>query len=328
MRKRSITPCRSRRHLHGGFAHESGQEMLGAEVEGHDDDCVGGAAVLTPSVAAAGAALRLESRERGREETRQAVARGDRRGKGSRVRRTRAVGAVVCKEEGDEGWGPNRRPALPPSPLSIASFAAPRSNQIAFCHLAGDCYGRVDMMRGSHGMLGLGRWRLNFEAYKNEGWGLKAHKTLAKVTDSFFLRKGSLEFLPWLQQKCGREFSSVLSIENSTYGRSLSATRFIQAGECILKIPYSIHITRDEVPSEVEPLIGTGISDITWLALVLLAERRRGQDSEWEPYITSLPCVHDMHCSALEHFPEIFGDISFEDFIHAYSLVAFYACNM
>ncbi|GKE13743.1 hypothetical protein Tco_1421320, partial [Tanacetum coccineum] len=53
--------------------------------------------------------------------------------------------------------------------------------------------------------------------------------------------------LPWLRQKAGTEISSHLTIGKSVYGRSLFASKLIQAGDCILKIPKSAHLTADNL---------------------------------------------------------------------------------
>ncbi|CAA6661791.1 unnamed protein product [Spirodela intermedia] len=137
---------------------------------------------------------------------------------------------------------------------------------------------------------------------------------------TFLLNRDDLEFLPWLRRKSGREISSVLSIGCSTYGRSLFSSRYIDAGECILSVPYSVQITPDNIPSFLKPLIANDVGDIGRLAVVLLAERRRGQDSEWALYFSSLPYIDDMHCLVLDHFSEFFGDISLKSFMHAYAL--------
>ncbi|CAA7398161.1 unnamed protein product [Spirodela intermedia] len=137
---------------------------------------------------------------------------------------------------------------------------------------------------------------------------------------TFLLNRDDLEFLPWLRRKSGREISSVLSIGCSTYGRSLFSSRYIDAGECILSVPYSVQITPDNIPSFLKPLIANDVGDIGRLAIVLLAERRRGQDSEWALYFSSLPYIDDMHCLVLDHFSEFFGDISLKSFMHAYAL--------
>ncbi|XP_073113310.1 uncharacterized protein [Elaeis guineensis] len=171
------------------------------------------------------------------------------------------------------------------------------------------------------------------------------------------LKNESNEFLSWLQKKAGVEISSMLSIGNSVYGRSLFASKCIQAGDCILKVPYNVQMTSDKFPSDIEPFLVHDVGNISRLAAVLLAERKLGQNSGWATYINCLPQMDEMHNTifwskdelemirpspvyqetfdqkayimkefsalrpALEHFPQTFGDVHLEDFMHAYALV-------
>ncbi|XP_073010165.1 fructose-bisphosphate aldolase-lysine N-methyltransferase, chloroplastic isoform X5 [Typha latifolia] len=174
------------------------------------------------------------------------------------------------------------------------------------------------------------------------------------------------EFLPWLQQKAGSEISTVLFLGNSIFGKSLYASRAIQAGDCVLKVPYSAQITLDMLPLEISQLLLHGIDNVSRLALVLMAEQKLGavhiassaSESEWAPYINSLPHMDEMHNTifwskdelciiyqspvyketleqkehiekeysaiqpVLDQFPQIFGDTQLETFMHAYALVS------
>ncbi|XP_020087383.1 uncharacterized protein LOC109709522 isoform X7 [Ananas comosus] len=165
------------------------------------------------------------------------------------------------------------------------------------------------------------------------------------------------EFLPWLQQKAGTEVSSVLSVGNSAFGRSLYASTAIHAGDCMLKVPYSVHLTSDKFPLEISPFIDYGVGSVSCVAVVLMAEQKLGMESRWAAYITSLPQMDEMHNTfyitlqifwseddlqmisqspvyketiehkaniekALECFPQIFGDIRLENFMHACALVS------
>ncbi|OAY85536.1 (Fructose-bisphosphate aldolase)-lysine N-methyltransferase, chloroplastic [Ananas comosus] len=103
------------------------------------------------------------------------------------------------------------------------------------------------------------------------------------------------EFLPWLQQKAGTEVSSVLSVGNSAFGRSLYASTAIHAGDCMLKVPYSVHLTSDKFPLEISPFIDYGVGSVSCVAVVLMAEQKLGMESGWAAYITSLPQMDEMH---------------------------------
>ncbi|KAJ8451600.1 hypothetical protein Cgig2_018234 [Carnegiea gigantea] len=166
------------------------------------------------------------------------------------------------------------------------------------------------------------------------------------------------DFLPWLENKAGMEISSVLSIGTSKYGRSLFASKNIQAGDCLLKVPFDVQISPDNLLPEIKSLIGEEVGHTAKLAVVVLLEQRKGQDSEWAPYISRLPKPGDMHSTifwsedelemirqspvfqetvdqraqirknylavkpALDHFPEIFEHVRFDDFRYACGLVS------
>ncbi|XP_031484729.1 fructose-bisphosphate aldolase-lysine N-methyltransferase, chloroplastic isoform X2 [Nymphaea colorata] len=164
------------------------------------------------------------------------------------------------------------------------------------------------------------------------------------------------EFLPWLRRKSGVEISSSLKIGRSEYGRSLFASRFIEGGECILKIPHNA-ITPDKIFPRFNSLLGDNVSDIGRLALILLSEEKLGLASDWAPYIACLPQMGKLHCtifwnkqemellrsssvfhesvqnrncikkeflaliSALKDFTEMTGSLELEKFMHAYGVV-------
>ncbi|KVI09768.1 Rubisco LS methyltransferase, substrate-binding domain-containing protein [Cynara cardunculus var. scolymus] len=165
------------------------------------------------------------------------------------------------------------------------------------------------------------------------------------------------DFLPWLRQKAGVEISSVLSIGKSIYGRSLFACKPIQAGDCILKVPYSVQLAPDNLLPSISSLLGEEVTDVAKLALVILVHQKLGQASEWAPYISCLPTIAEMHSTifwsdeelkmirisslyqetlkhkvqiekdfssikhVLDRFPEFFEDVTLHNFKHAYNLV-------
>ncbi|KAJ4953458.1 hypothetical protein NE237_030290 [Protea cynaroides] len=103
------------------------------------------------------------------------------------------------------------------------------------------------------------------------------------------------EFLPWLERKAGTEISSVLSIGTSCYGRSLFASKFIRDGDCILKVPFSVQITPDKLLPEINCLLGDDVGYSARLAILILVEKKLGQDSRWHPYISRLPRPEELH---------------------------------
>ncbi|KAJ0914271.1 hypothetical protein HanPSC8_Chr06g0236661 [Helianthus annuus] len=91
------------------------------------------------------------------------------------------------------------------------------------------------------------------------------------------------DFLPWLRHKSGAEISSVLSIGKSIYGRSLFACKPIQAGDCILKVPYSVQLAPDNLHPSINSLLGEDVGNVAKLALVILLHQRLAEASERAP---------------------------------------------
>ncbi|PWA42380.1 SET domain-containing protein [Artemisia annua] len=83
-------------------------------------------------------------------------------------------------------------------------------------------------------------------------------------------------------------------------GGGLFASKPIQAGDCILKIPRSAHLTADNLHPSVSSLLGEFVDDGVKLALAVLLHQNLGQASEWAPYISCLPRVEEMHSTELE----------------------------
>ncbi|KAH7537328.1 hypothetical protein FEM48_Zijuj03G0080900 [Ziziphus jujuba var. spinosa] len=186
---------------------------------------------------------------------------------------------------------------------------------------------------------------------------IKLHfSSLSEVKVSHSLDDECDDFLPWLQRKAGVEISSVLSIGKSAYGRTLFASDIIQAGDCILSVPYNVQLSPDYLHPDINTLLNGEISYVAKLAIVILVEQRLGQDSDWAPYISCLPQLDEMHNTifwsedelemihqssvyketinqksliekeflavrpAFERFPEVFERITYKDFMHAYAL--------
>nr|XP_028954505.1 ribosomal lysine N-methyltransferase 4 isoform X2 [Malus domestica] len=105
------------------------------------------------------------------------------------------------------------------------------------------------------------------------------------------------DFLPWLKRKAGADISSALSIGKSAYGTSLFASKSITAGDCVLKVPYSVQLASDNLVPELKDLLSDEVGDAAKLAAVVLLEQRMGNDSGWAPYIRRLPCPEEMHCT-------------------------------
>ncbi|KAL2555650.1 SET domain-containing protein [Forsythia ovata] len=165
------------------------------------------------------------------------------------------------------------------------------------------------------------------------------------------------DFLMWLEHKAGTKISSVLSIGKSAYGRSLYASKYIRTWDCILKVPYSAQLSKDDLLPDIASLLGSEVGNVAKVALLILYEQKLGQNSEWFPYISRLPQPVDMHSVilwgddelemilpsalyeettrqkaqiekdfwavkvAFDHFPHVFRDVKLQDFTYAYALV-------
>ncbi|XP_073314331.1 ribulose-1,5 bisphosphate carboxylase/oxygenase large subunit N-methyltransferase, chloroplastic isoform X2 [Primulina huaijiensis] len=103
------------------------------------------------------------------------------------------------------------------------------------------------------------------------------------------------DFIPWLERKAGSEISSLLAIGTSSFGRSLYASDYIRAGDCILKVPYSVQMAPDNLPPEISCLLGDKVGNVAKVALLILLEQMLARNSEWEPYISRLPKAEKMH---------------------------------
>ncbi|XP_021722304.1 ribosomal lysine N-methyltransferase 4-like isoform X1 [Chenopodium quinoa] len=164
------------------------------------------------------------------------------------------------------------------------------------------------------------------------------------------------DFLPWLEKKAGVQISQVLSIGISDFGRSLFACKSIQAGDCLLKVPFIVQISPDDILPEIKPLVSNTVGTVAKLAVVILAEQKKGQSSEWAPYISCLPHNGELNSTifwsetelemirqssvyqetinheaqirqdylvikpVFDHFPNAFEDVQFDSFKHAYGI--------
>ncbi|CAI9091513.1 OLC1v1026569C1 [Oldenlandia corymbosa var. corymbosa] len=165
------------------------------------------------------------------------------------------------------------------------------------------------------------------------------------------------DFLPWLEQKACMQISSVLYIGKSAFGRGLYASKHIEAGDCILRVPHSVQLAPDNLPPRIYSSLGKEVSNVAKVAILLLHHMRLGQKSEWGPYISRLPPASEMHNTnlwtnnelemirqssvypetmkqrnviekeflaikpVLDQFRENFSDFSLEDFAYACALV-------
>ncbi|XP_021910248.1 ribulose-1,5 bisphosphate carboxylase/oxygenase large subunit N-methyltransferase, chloroplastic isoform X2 [Carica papaya] len=139
--------------------------------------------------------------------------------------------------------------------------------------------------------------------------------------------------------------------------RSLFASKAIQTGDCIMKVPYNVQLTPDDLSPKIKSLLADEIGNISKLATIILFEQSKGQDSQWAPYIGCLPQPGEIHstifwgenefdmirCSsiyqetinqkaqiekeflavkqAVRHCSEVLENTTLKDFMHACALV-------
>ncbi|KAL8521739.1 hypothetical protein ACS0TY_012036 [Phlomoides rotata] len=164
-------------------------------------------------------------------------------------------------------------------------------------------------------------------------------------------------FVPWFKRKVGTEFSTAFSIGMSSYGRALYTCKDVKRGDCLLEVPFNMQLSPENLPSAFCELISDNVDSIARVALVILHEKNKGHNSEWEPYISRLPRRQDMHTSifwsdeelemirpscayrqtlsqkkllernflgvklVFDKFPDQFEDPTLEGFTYAYQLV-------
>jgi histone-lysine N-methyltransferase SETD3 len=57
----------------------------------------------------------------------------------------------------------------------------------------------------------------------------------------------------------------------------LFASKSIQTGDCILKIPYNVQIAPDNLPPKVASLFDNEVGNVAKLAIIILIEKKIGQ---------------------------------------------------
>ncbi|XP_048231881.1 uncharacterized protein LOC8264810 isoform X4 [Ricinus communis] len=129
--------------------------------------------------------------------------------------------------------------------------------------------------------------------------------------NNHYLDKEREDFLPWLETKAGIEVSSKLYIGKSQFGRSLFASKSIQTGDCILRVPYSAVMKLGVLQS---------LPSSFWL-IRKLARNPSGPLIS-AAFLNLAKCIARYSgAKVLEHFPQISRSITFQDFMHAYALV-------
>ncbi|XP_024519340.1 fructose-bisphosphate aldolase-lysine N-methyltransferase, chloroplastic isoform X2 [Selaginella moellendorffii] len=103
-----------------------------------------------------------------------------------------------------------------------------------------------------------------------------------------------LEFMSWLRRR-GEDMNSIaVAIGMSKHGRALFAHRPMCAGECMIKFSQNLVLTPEKLPCEVIALLDQA-NEFTRVSLLVMAEKRKGQNSAWAPYIECLPSFGEIH---------------------------------
>ncbi|XP_052117652.1 uncharacterized protein LOC107489056 [Arachis duranensis] len=74
------------------------------------------------------------------------------------------------------------------------------------------------------------------------------------------------------------EYLNRLSLQIDTcLSESLFASKAIKARDCILKVPYRVQITADNLPAKIKSLISEEVVNVAKLAILLLIEEKLDQ---------------------------------------------------
>ncbi|XP_066283087.1 SET domain-containing protein 4-like [Branchiostoma lanceolatum] len=134
---------------------------------------------------------------------------------------------------------------------------------------------------------------------KGRSWRNRRRKSKQKEEGvqlaSLMSRDDNIELMRWLRKNGFRETHLVLTDFPDT-GRGVMTTRNLKEGDCIVSLPENLLITTTTV---VNSHLGQYIKN--WkphltpkqvLSLYLIAEKFRGKDSFWYPYLQTLPASY------------------------------------
>lgn len=76
-------------------------------------------------------------------------------------------------------------------------------------------------------------------------------------------------------------------------GRGLVASKAILQGECLFEVPVKVILTK-EVSIRQFPVLPADINEYVAIAILLIAEREKGEQSFWAPYINVLPSDEEL----------------------------------
>ncbi|XP_078699190.1 SET domain-containing protein 4-like [Branchiostoma floridae x Branchiostoma belcheri] len=133
-------------------------------------------------------------------------------------------------------------------------------------------------------------------AKRGRSWRDRRRKAKQKeegvLLASLMSRDDNIELMRWLRKNGFQETHLVLTDFPDT-GRGVMATRNLKAGDCIVSLPENLLITTTTVVnSHLAQFIKNWKPPLTpkqVLSLYLIAEKSRGKDSFWYPYLQTLP---------------------------------------
>lgn len=92
----------------------------------------------------------------------------------------------------------------------------------------------------------------------------------------------------WGRPKHPLAIANETSEDGESSGRGLVAVKGIVQGESIFEVPFDVVLTKDRALEEV-PGLPEDIDDYVAIAVLLMQERAKGEDSFWKPYLDILP---------------------------------------
>ena len=102
----------------------------------------------------------------------------------------------------------------------------------------------------------------------------------------------------WMLEQ-GAPSSGVRFVDLPGFKFSLVAETDLKAGDVLLRVPSSLHISPSYVRGTELGKVFSSIDDSALLALGLMAEVAKGEESKWWPYIRMLPSAEDLHIPLL-----------------------------
>lgn len=179
---------------------------------------------------------------------------------------------------------------------------APRQRATAFLPLFAEDPGWLDALRGAQIEDGLPR---PGPSKKMSGLsGLRSPED-QRISENTALKEWMGENGVWVFDKSdwgvaphslSVAVDTVDENENETAGRGMISNREIKEGDELFALPINLLLTKDAAQKEFgADVITEELSEYIAIALLLVAERAKGEKSFWKPYLDVLPTVEDVY---------------------------------